>query len=257
MQEVGYVDGKFNGNWLQWIKFELTEVFNNKSALAIWFFGTGFQIATLLTNHINWVSIMTCLATILGLLCTVAMMTGNSINGVLGALSVFGFCIVNATVGHWWSILDQLVFLFLIDLPLMVKWRTWGADFEKKARTLNKKGWLKAIIGLLVFWAILYPVGIALHDTAPLIDSGVLAIGAVASLLCALHYNNTYTLWIISNTINIILWVQTALTQGINGSTIAMLVSTTMYMFTALYGRFFSKKWVAGNDNKQGTITNK
>lgn len=254
---LGYVDGKFNGNWFQWIKFELKEVFNSKAALGIWLFGVGFQTATMLANPINWVSIMTLLATVLGLLCTVAMMTGNSINGLLGALSVLGFCIVNGAAGHWWSILDQLVFLFLIDLPLMIKWKTWGADFEKKARTLNKKGWVYAIIGLVAFWAILYPIGIALHDTAPFIDAGVLAIGGIASLLCSLHYNNTYTLWIVSNVINIVLWIQTAMTQGISGTTIAMLVSTIMYMCTAIYGRFISPKWTAGNDNAQANLTNK
>lgn len=256
VKELGYVDGKFNGNWFQWLWFELKAVFNNKAALGIWLFGVGFQLANMLANPINWVSIMTLGATVLGLLCTVAMMTGNSINGLLGALSVVGFCIVNGVAGHWWSILDQLVFLALIDLPLMVKWKTWGADFEKKARTLSKKGWVVSIIGILVFWAILYPVGIALHDTAPLIDAGVLAIGAVASILCALHYNNTYTLWMVSNIINIILWIQTAMTQGISGTTVAMLVSTIMYMSTAVYGRFISPAWTAGNNNKQASFKN-
>lgn len=257
MNKIGYVDGKFNGNWFQWLKFELKEVFNSRAALGIWLFGVGFQLATLLANPINWVSVMTFGATVLGLLCTVAMMTGNSINGLLGALSVLGFCIVNSAAGHWWSILDQLVFLFLIDLPLMVKWKTWGADFEKKARTLNSKGWFTAIVGIILFWTLLYPLGVALHDTAPLIDAGVLAIGAVASILCALHYNNTYTLWMISNLINVVLWIQTAMTQGVNGTTVAMLVSTLMYMSTAIYGRFISPAWTAGNDNKQSGIANK
>lgn len=255
MNKIGYVDGKFNGNWFQWLKFELKEVFNSRAALGIWLFGVGFQLATLLANPINWVAVMTFGATVLGLLCTVAMMTGNSINGLLGALSVLGFCIVNSAAGHWWSILDQLVFLFLIDLPLMVKWKTWGADFEKKARTLNSKGWFAAIVGIVLFWALLYPLGVALHDTAPLIDAGVLAIGAVASVLCALHYNNTYTLWMISNLINVVLWIQTAMTQGINGTTVAMLVSTLMYMSTAIYGRFFSP-WTAGDNNKQASLKN-
>ena len=256
MGKIGYVDGEFNGNLFQWLVFELKAVFNNKAAIGIWLFGVGFQLANLLANPINWVSIMTFGATVVGLLCTVAMMTGNSINGLLGAVSVFGFCVVNSVAGHWWSILDQLVFLFLIDAPLVKNWKTWGADFGKKVRTLNSKGWFTAIVGIVLFWALLYPIGVALHDTAPFIDAGVLAIGAVASILCYLHYNNAYTLWMISNLINVVLWIQTAMTQGINGTTVAMLVSTLMYMSTAIYGRFFSP-WAAGNDNKQSGIANK
>ena len=257
MKNLGYEDGKFNGNWFAWVGYELKQVFKSKAAVGIWLFGVGFQLANLLANQINWVSVMTFGASVIGLLCTVAMMTGNSINGLLGAISVLGFCIVNGAAGHYWSILDQLVFLFAIDLPLMVKWKTWGADFDKKARTLSGKGWATAIVGILVFWAILYPLGIALKDTAPMIDAGVLAIGAVASILCSLHFNNTYTLWMISNVINIILWVQTAMTQGVSGTTVAMLVTTIMYMLTAVYGRFISPAWTAGNKNKQNVFNKK
>lgn len=255
--KIGYIDGKFNGSLFQWVVYELKQVFKSKAAIGIWLFGTGFQLANMLANPINWVSVMTFCASVIGLLCTVAMMTGNSINGLLGAISVVGFCIVNATAGHYWSILDQLVFLCLIDAPMVKNWRTWGGDFDKKVRTLNKKGWLTAIAGIFVFWAILYPVGIALKDTAPLIDAGVLAIGAVASILCYKHFNNTYTLWLVSNVINIVLWVQTAITQGVSGTTVAMLVTTTMYMFTAIYGRFISPAWKAGNSNKQEIFKNK
>lgn len=257
MKNLGYENGRFNGSMVEWVWYELKQVSKSKAAVGIWLFGVGFQLANLLANPINWVSVMTFAASIVGLLCTVAMMTGNSINGLLGAISVLGFCIVNGAAGHYWSILDQLVFLFLIDAPMIKNWRTWGGDFDKKVRTLSKKGWLTVVVGILIFWAILYPLGIMLKDTAPIIDAGVLAIGAVASILCYKHFNNTYNLWILSNLINIILWVQTAITQGVSGTTIAMLVTTIMYMLTAIYGRFISPAWTAGNDNKQNVFDKK
>ena len=100
MKNLGYENGKFNGNWFEWVGYELKQVFQSKAAVGIWLFGVGFQLANLLANPINWVSVMTFSASIIGLLCTVAMMTGNSINGLLGAISVLGFCIVNGAAGH-------------------------------------------------------------------------------------------------------------------------------------------------------------
>lgn len=256
VKELGYVDGKFNGNWFQWVYWEIKETFKSKAALGIWLFGTGFQLANFLANPINWVSTLTLLASIIGLLCTVCMMRGKAVNGFLGAASVVGFVVVNFVSGHWWSVLDQLIFLCAIDIPLMIAWKTWSGDFEKKARTLNKKGWVITLIAVAIAWVILYFVGLALHDTAPLVDSLVLAIGAIASILCALHYNNTYTLWLAEDVVNILLWISTAIHMGITGSTVSMLVTTIMYLFTAIYGKFISPAWKAGNNNKQASLKN-
>lgn len=248
-KKLGYVDGKFNGNYLQWLWYEIKQG-TNKPALAILFFGIGFQLALMLSHPITWVAVVTFIATIVGLLCTTLMMNGSPANGFMGAVSVIGFCIVNAVAGHWFSIVDQLIFFAAIDLPLIITWKTWGADFEKKVRTLNAKGWMVSIAGILAAWFVLYHVGILLKDTAPLTDSLVLAIGAAASILCFLKYNNTYTLWLAEDVVNVALWVVSLKTMGFNGASIAMLVSTLMYLATAIYGKFFSV-WKQGKTNNQ------
>ena len=184
VKELGYVDGKFNGNWFQWLWFELKQVFKSPAMCAIWFFGVGFQLANLLANPINWVTILTFIATIVGLGCTCALCYGNSVNGFLGFVSVFGFCCVNIATGHWWSVLDQLIFLFAI--PLIFKWKTWCANFDNEVKMLTKKNCVVVTLSVLALWAILIPVGFLLKDTAPYIDALVLAIGAVASVLCVL-----------------------------------------------------------------------
>lgn len=242
VKELGYVDGKFNGNWFQWLWFELKQVFKSPAMCAIWFFGVGFQLANLLAHPITWVTLLTFIATIVGLGCTCALCYGNSVNGFLGFVSVFGFCFVNIATGHWWSVLDQLIFLCAIDLPLMFKWKTWGANFDKEVKMLTKKNWVVVTLSVLALWAILIPVGFLLKDTAPFVDALVLAIGAVASVLCVLKYTNSFSLWLLEDIINIILWISTAIHLGINGATIAMLVSTIMYLVTAIYGRFIGWK---------------
>lgn len=253
---VGYVNGTFQGNWFQWIAYEMKEVWKSKAAIGIWLFGVGFQLANLLAHPIGWVAILTFLASVVGLLCTVAMMVGSPINGLMGAISVVGFVTVNWVAGHYWSVLDQLIFLCAIDLPLMIKWKTWGGNFDKKVRTLDKKGWGVTIVAILIAWVALYFGAIALHDTAPIVDALVLAIGGTASVLCTLHYNNTYTLWLAEDVVNVLLWISTAIHVGISGSTVAMFVTTAMYLVTAIYGKWISPAWKKGNDNKQSSLSN-
>lgn len=254
--EHKYINGKFNGNWFQWFKYEMTQVWKSKAAIGIWLFGVGFQLANLIFHPITWISITTTIATIIGLLCTVAMMTSSPINGFFGAISAIGFIVVNAVTRHWWSILDQSIFFVCIDAPLCKNWKTWAGDFDKKVRSLNKKGMIIATITVLIFWALLYPLGLMWNDSAPITDSLTLAIGAVASILCTLHYRNTYALWLAEDAVNVVMWIKTAFTLGINAATIAMLVSTIMYLVTAIYGQFISPQWKQGKHNKQAAIHN-
>lgn len=228
---------KFEGNYLQWLGTEFKKI--NLPAAMIWLFGIGFQTALLVTAPITWQAVVTYLATVVGLGCTVFMMVGAPINGLLGLISVFGFITVNLYAGHYWSVLDQLIFAMAIDIPLMLKWRTWGQDFSAKVRKLDVKGWIGTGVIILALWAILWQVAIVLGDTQPIIDSFVLSIGATASVLCLLHYANTYSLWLLEDVFNILLWFY-ALKDGYSPAALPMLVSTCMYTATAIYGQFFS-----------------
>ena len=162
--QIDYIDGKFNGNYFQWLWYEIKQR-TNKISLSILFFGIGFQIALVLSHPITWVSVVALISTIVGLFCTTLMMNGSPANGFMGAVSVIGFCIVNGVAGHWFSILDQLIFFCAIDLPLILTWKTWRANFDKKVRSLNVKGWVVAIITILGAWFVLFHVGIWLKDT--------------------------------------------------------------------------------------------
>lgn len=238
---------KFSGNYFQWIKSELTGW--DTLPWAMFTFGVGFELALLFTNPINWQSLVTFVGVFFGMWCTVAMSSGgkdkdgnrvisHSINGLMGAVSVFAYIAVNAFAGHWFSVIDQLIFFFLIDVELMFTWRTWGRGANQGVKTLSSKGWVYVIIAILVAWAVLYPVGIQLQDTNPLWDSLTLAIGGTASWLCFRRYTQTYSLWLCSDFVNIVLWF-TTLQQGFAPATaLPMLVMTLFYLATAIYGKF-------------------
>lgn len=228
---------KFQGNYFQWLASELKNW--PTIAWAIFAFAFGFQTHIYVGSPITFLSTITYIAALVGILCCCAMMIGKTINGLLGFISAIGFIYVNYTAGHFASVLDQIVFVALIDLPLMFAWKTWGQNFKTKVRNLNIQGWIFTVIGVLISWGVLYYAYAYLHDSNPVWDSLVLAIGAIASVLCFLHFANTYSMWLVEDGVNVILWF-TALQAGYTPAALAMLVSVLMYLTTAIYGRFFS-----------------
>ena len=236
--ELVHESEKFEGNYIQWLWHEI-KTGTNKVALSIMFFGIGFQLSLLINGDVNWITIMTFLATIVGLFCTTLTMNGSPANGIIGLISVAGFVAVNASAGHWWSVLDQIIFMCAIDIPLMIKWKTWGQNLDSKMRKLTPIQWLGTFAIIAGLWFILHPVAIMLNDSSPTWDSLVLAIGATASVYCMLHVSDLFVLWLIEDIMNVGLWSY-ALIQGYSPAAMAMLVSALMYTATAIYGQFFS-----------------
>ena len=224
-------------NYLKWLGKELRSI--NAAGGVMLAFIVGVQLAFYLSAPITWLSTITLVATLVGSACTVFMMLGKPINGLLGLISAAGFIYINWSAGHYASVLDQVVFVALIDLPLIFTWKTWGHKIENGVKFLNKTGWALTLGFILMAW---YPMMLAyqaLGDTNPLWDSIVLIIGATASLYVFKGYGDSYTLWLLSDFVNIALWVS-ALFAGYSASSLPMLLTMSFYLATALYGRFWS-----------------
>lgn len=248
---------KFVGSYWQWIKVQLQGW--DTLPWALFAFAVGIQGMSFALNPITWVSMVSLIATIFGSLCTCAMcakgndpITGKpvvsrSINGLLGAISVVGFIIVNASQGHYFSIIDQLVFFSLIDVELMFTWRTWGRGDNSQVKKLTNKGYAYTFVAMAIAWVVLYFVGIAVHDQQPIFDSLVLAMGAVASWLCFRRYSFTYKIWLASDVAQIALFVATIVQAGFSQSAFAMALNYAFYLLTALVGL---KNWKPTNTNE-------
>ena len=224
-------------NYLKWLGTELKSI--NTAGGVMLAFIIGVQLAFYLSAPITGLSTITLVATLVGSACTVYMMIGKPINGLLGLISAIGFIYINWTAGHYASVLDQLVFVALIDLPLIFTWKTWGHKVENGVKFLGKTGWVLTLAFILVAWYPMMLVYEALGDTNPLWDSIVLIIGAMASLYVFKGYGDSYTLWLLSDFVNIALWVS-ALFAGYSASSLPMLLTMSFYLATALYGRFWS-----------------
>lgn len=273
--EVKHED-KFTGTYFQWIKEELSGW--DTFPWLLFGFGAGFELATLLLGKINSIAIITFIGTFFGMWCTVAMSAGgydkngnrvrsHSINGLMGSLSVIAYIIVNYSAGHWFSIIDQLFFFFLIDAPLLWTWRTWGrgknskmnsvltfdegSSIGHKIKQYFTSKWMLIIPIILVLWFALYHVGLLTNDSNPVWDALALSIGATASYLCFRRYTQTYTLWLISDFVSIALWF-TALRDGYSTAALPMLVMTIFYLATAIYGKLV---WKVDKPEKEVSTT--
>ena len=224
-------------NYLKWLGTELKSI--NTAGGVMLAFIVGVQLAFYLSAPITGLSTITLVATLVGSACTVYMAMGKPINGLLGLISAIGFIYINWTAGHYASVLDQLVFVALIDLPLIFTWKTWGHKVENGVKFLGKTGWVLTLAFILVAWYPMMLVYEALGDSNPMWDSIVLIIGAMASLYVFKGYGDSYTLWLLSDFVNIALWVS-ALFAGYSASSLPMLLTMSFYLATAVYGRFFS-----------------
>lgn len=223
--------------YIKWLKEEIKSI-NTAGAIMLAFM-FGVQLALLLSGDITTKALITFVATIVGSACTVYMMVGKPINGLLGLISAIGFIYIHYTTGHYASVLDQLVFVALIDVPLMIRWKTWGHRIEDGAKFLTRRGWVLTLICLVAFWAVATYAYTKLGDTNPLWDSLSLSIGAIASIYVFRGYGDSYTLWLLSDVANITLWA-TALMANYSASALPMLLTMAFYLITALYGRFWS-----------------
>ena len=68
-------NNKFQGNYFQWIKEELSGW--DTFPWALFGFGAGLQVMSFALNPINWISVVTLIGTMFGMLCTVAMCAGG------------------------------------------------------------------------------------------------------------------------------------------------------------------------------------
>lgn len=224
-------------DYFKWLIEEIKSI--NVAGGVMLSFIIGVQLAFYLSSPITLLSTITLVATLVGSACTVYMMIGKPINGLLGLISAIGFIYINWSAGHYASVLDQLVFILLIDLPLILTWRNWGDRVKNGVKFLTNRGWFTTFVTMAILWAPMAWVYTQLNDTNPIWDAIVLIIGATASLLVFKGYGDSYSLWLMSDAVTIILWF-TAFMDGYSASALPMLLTMLFYLMTALYGRFFA-----------------
>lgn len=212
----------------------------DKPQLAMYWFFAGIQLMILIYTPFSWVTIVAFFGSLIGYACVVYMASANPINGLLGLLSAGCFIAVNIEARHWWSILVQLVFVACLDVPLLFNLNGWSKKTEKKGfQKLKLWQWAVLFVFIGITWAIACWLGFLLHDSQPITDSLVLALGLWAAILWMWRFKDNYTLWILSDIINVVMW-GIAAKEGISPASVSILCVSLAYFANAIYGRFFS-----------------
>lgn len=161
-----------------WIVNELSQM--AKPMVMLFGLGAGFQLSLWLSGAHTFDETVTFFATVISLLCVTSMSSGFAINGLVGAISVFLLVAVALKNHLYATAIDQIIFLLLIDIPLMRHWRTWSDDLRKKARVLNGDGWLViaifATIAFVIFQKITIPVVQWSAVGGAIVASGIYAV---------------------------------------------------------------------------------
>ena len=201
----------------------------------LWFFAFGFQLAILLQNKMDAVTLITFIGTLLGTLCVLAINATKAINGWLGLVSAACFIYAGLAAKNYLSIFEQLAYIATLDLPVILSVKSWNDDTKNHLRKFGSKEWLIAI-------------GKFTNDPRPWIDAISFAISLTAGIMCFMRYNNQYFWWTASGIFQLILWGVT-FAQG--DATLAMAVNSSIYVINDILA-FTVSPWFNMGRRREG-----
>lgn len=206
-------------------------------------FAFGLQLMTWVTQPITLISTVTAVSVMLGVATILSISQGKSLNGWLGMLSVFGLVFVAYSAKNYLQIAEQLVYLFTLDLAVILN-VDWNKNMAKKIGGLDLKGWFVTLSGWAGLWALsAVVIGRFTDDPRPVVDALVFATATVGGLLTFFKKRESYYAWIVTGITSLALWY---ITYKQGDATYAMLLSSLVYVMNDAIGLtvspWFSKK---------------
>ena len=175
-----------------------------------------------------------------------------SITGVLavvliakGKISNFAFGIINVSLyiylSFTWKLYGDVMLGLLYTLPVQfIGFFTWknrmGKNGVVKAKTMNGKQIGLLLVGSVTLISLYAQFLVYLGGNSPYLDASSTILSIVAQVLMLLAFAEQWALWIIVNSISIIMWIIPASTG--DSSAISMVVMWTAYLINAIYGYY-------------------
>ncbi|MBT9670607.1 nicotinamide mononucleotide transporter [Secundilactobacillus kimchicus] len=196
----------------------------SKNSYRLLLFGLAVILITTLASPINFDSIMTMLAGMLGFTCTISITNGKPLNGALGLLSALIYIYVAFISKNYNDMLLQTTYIMLLDLPVLLN-PLWAKNVEAHIKSLTVKGnskktaihWGLVALAFAIIFALLMLWETNFTDSPrPLIDSLAATIGITGAILTTLRFKDTYFFWTAQGLFSITLWGITAYQGGAN-----------------------------------------
>lgn len=183
------------------------------SSYLLLLFGLGVIAGTTISGEINFLTIITMIAGMLGFTTTVAITNTRPLNGVFGLISALIYSVVAFQATNYADVVLQVSYIILLDLPVLLM-PSWSKGVGKKVRHLKNSGLGWSVLTILFFG--LAFIALYFMDThiilsqRPLIDSLAGAIGLTGALLATLRFSDQYWFWTAQGIFSVILWGITA-----------------------------------------------
>lgn len=204
-------------------------------AYMVWMLGIGTIFGITIASPINFLSIMTLLAGLLGFTTVCSTTSGKRVNGVFGLVSALIYVYVAFNAKNYNDIILQLSYIVLLDLPVLMSlgWTHINKDnvkslWVKGNSKLTSKHLSYTLLFFLVAFGLLYLWETKGTDSPrPIIDSFASSIGITGAVLTTLRFKDTYFFWAFQGVMSCFLWGITFL-QG--GSSPVLLVVYLLYL---------------------------
>lgn len=194
-------------NW-RWYKHQLTGW--SKTSYILLLIGIIIQGAIGMMDGVTPMSITTTLASWLGWITVLAIVENRAINGLTAIIQVILLVYVALVTTNYSDIFMQIVYLVLLDIPILFSSR-WKSD-DKKTKGITLKSSGVSLLWLAFFWVALYVVDTTLLPAQrPLVDSLAAAIGVVGAIYTVKKEDLSFVYWMGQSVASTTLWLITAL----------------------------------------------
>ena len=199
--------------------------------------------ATILGLSLYWgdgpIAIISAMA---GITCTVLVSNKLVANYYFGIINVALYAFLSYQSKIYGDAMLNALYYFPMQFIGIYMWKKNKSDdgeVEAKALTIKQKLMLAlvSIVAIIVYSLFLRLLG----GNIPLIDATSTVLSVIAMILMVKQYLEQWYLWIVVNTVSIIMWV-ISLSQG--SGDFATLLMWILYLLNSLYGLY---KWRVAN----------
>lgn len=239
-----------NLNYSNFITTLVTDYFGWGTKEYIWLFVASLSIALVSLNlGGGWLEFVSAMTGVVGAILIAKGKLSGYFHGVI-ATATYGW------ISYTYNLLGETIVYFALFLPMQfIGWWFWFKNSQsdnsnKTVTVVMKKLSIKGIL-LLTLFSISTIIGYALvikfiGGYNPSLDSATSVLSIIATALMVLGYREQWYVWIITNMVAIVLWVQAVMHHEDQGY--AILAMWVIYLLNSLYGVYTWTKGAKAND---------
>lgn len=153
-------------------------------------------------------------------------------NFVLGFLMSMSYAIIALEANVLGDALYQFITV-MINMVGILSYILLRKEFKSKMVVFKWKEWVGIIVGAIIAFVVLLEVLPLLNDPLPIRDALVFSVGLVATYSLVRGYKYNFALWIVSNSVQIVLWLGTA-SYSDHGASMA--INYTVFLGNSIIG---------------------